>query len=359
MLVFSLSLILMVDDRFNGFFADWFYDNFMLEYSYFTDSNTSVIKIVPNWSALKLALTYCFIVGVVVISVLIYIITHYGVKHQMTYKMAKLKSNLDILIHSNQVDCSIEFIEIESMVLQLKNDLMQHQRLLETETQRRSDLITYLAHDLKTPLASIIGYLSLLDEAKDFPLAQQQKYINITLMKSLRLEELINQFFDLTRFSLQKLVLNRSRFDLALLFEQLQDEFNPLLRQRTLTIDCPAPLYFYGDGDKLARVFNNILRNAIAYSEQDSLIELSCHLEEALIITLSNTGSTIPENELDRIFEKFYRLDAARASTTGQSGLGLAIAWDIVKAHQGTIKAFSDQNKTSFVITLPNEIRKT
>ncbi len=182
------------------------------------------------------------------------------------------------------------------------------------------------------------------------------KYIGITLEKAYRLEHLINEFFEITRFNLQTITLNREKINLPLMFQQMADEFYPMLtpQGKQVVVKVPDGLVLWGDGDKLARVFNNILKNAIAYSYDDSIIEISAaQQEENVVITFSNHGNPISSHKLDTIFEKFYRLDTSRSSKTGGAGLGLAIAKEIVTAHQGDISVQSDDDQTVFTVVLP------
>lgn len=326
---------------------------YMLEVSY-TTGNTNVLKIVPDWSQIKISLAIIFVSVTLSMSLLCFILIRIFSKKRVEAKMKLLNKNLLELMQNPNYQYSEEFKEIEMNVMQTKNELVHHQQLLQIETQRKNDLITYLAHDLKTPLASVIGYLSLLDESTTLPKPYRLKYTRIALDKAYRLEELINQFFDVTRFNLQSLVIQKTKIKLNFMLEQLKDEFTVLLDGRTLSIQCPEDLMLQADGDKLARVLNNILRNAITYSDSSSLITLEAKKEDKhCLISVTNTGSSIPPYELEHIFEKFFRLDQARSSSTGQSGLGLAIAHDIILAHQGEIHAFSEENTTQFVITLP------
>ena len=216
--------------------------------------------------------------------------------------------------------------------------------------------MVYLAHDIRTPLTSVIGYLELLKEAPDLPVEQRAKYLSITLDKAYRLEQLINEFFEITRFNLQSIPLNRENIHLSYMLLQMAEEFYPILTPggKSVRLDVPEDLSLYGDPDKLARVFNNILKNAAAYSYPDTVIEIRARQERnAVRITFTNQGPQIPEAQLNAIFEKFYRLDSARSSSTGGAGLGLAIAKEIVTAHKGTISASSGPEGTVFTIELP------
>jgi two-component system sensor histidine kinase VanS len=202
----------------------------------------------------------------------------------------------------------------------------------------------------------VIGYLSLLDEAPDMPPEQKTKYVGITLEKAYRLEQLIDEFFEIARFNLQSIVLSKGKINLSFMLQQISDEFYPMLtpQGKKTFVDAPDGLFLCGDADKLSRVFNNILKNAIAYSYNDSIIYIKAEPKtENMIITFTNDGDPIPAEKLETIFEKFFRLDASRSSQTGGAGLGLAIAQEIVAAHGGTITAQSDQRKTIFTVTLP------
>ena len=245
---------------------------------------------------------------------------------------------------------------LELKLNESKTILEKRERDAREAEQRKNDLVVYLAHDIRTPLTSVIGYLELLKEAPDLPIEQRAKYLSITLDKAYRLEQLINEFFEITRFNLQSIPLNRENIHLSYMLLQMAEEFYPILTPggKSVRLDVPEDLSLYGDPDKLARVFNNILKNAAAYSYPDTVIEIRARQEEnAVRITFTNQGPQIPEAQLNAIFEKFYRLDSARSSSTGGAGLGLAIAKEIVTAHQGTISASSGPEGTVFTIELP------
>jgi two-component system sensor histidine kinase VanS len=248
-----------------------------------------------------------------------------------------------------------ELREVELRMNQAKQDAIRNAEIAKEAEQRKNDLIVYLAHDIRTPLTSIIGYLNLLDEAPDMPSAQRAKYVHITLEKAYRLEQLINEFFEITRFNFHTMTLSKQNIDLSYMLMQMKEEFYPLLSgsRKQIMVYTPETLMVYSDPDKLARVFNNILKNAIAYSEDNSTIEITAKQQEDIIaIVFKNTGS-IPKEKLSAIFEKFYRLDEARSSGKGGAGLGLAIAKEIITLHGGRIHAESDETSTSFTVELP------
>ena len=246
--------------------------------------------------------------------------------------------------------------DIENQMNQIKSDMLASRRAAEDAEKRKNDLVVYLAHDLKTPLTSVIGYLSLLQDERDLPETQRAKYTGIALDKAERLEDLINEFFDITRFSLTSVTLDRRSVNLSRMLEQIADEFIPMLHERGLTcaVNAPAGVMISCDPDKLQRVFDNLLRNAINYSYENTEITISLSVEgERAHVTFMNHGDTIPAAQLDRLFEQFYRLDSARQSRTGGSGLGLAIAKEIVELHGGSISAQSVDNRIVFSVTLP------
>ncbi len=256
----------------------------------------------------------------------------------------------------------VEFIELpkeledlEKQLNHLKREYEKKERLAKENEQRKNDLVVYLAHDLKTPLTSMIGYLSLLDEVKDMPTIQREKYIKIALEKSYRLEDLINELFDITRFNSETIVLEKEKLNIKLMLEQMIDDFYPVLKEENKKIDlicCENPCV-YGDPNKLARVFSNLIKNAIFYSLEDTIqIEVKKTKEEIQCV-IANKGKEIPKEKLQKIFEKFYRMDYSRTSKTGGSGLGLAIAKEIVELHGGKIYATSDSEFTKFYVHLP------
>lgn len=261
------------------------------------------------------------------------------------------------------VDETGEQVSLPGELVPLERDLRSIQRSLaagraqaKEAEQRRQDLVAFLAHDLKTPLTSVLGYLNLLRDDPGLTAEQRAKYTAIALDKANRLGELIGEFFDITRMDFAALGERGELIQLSLLLEQLSDEFYPAFAEKDLTCRCDiAPrLTVRGNADKLARVFDNVLRNAVSYSAPGGEVEIWAAEHEGWAeIAIRNQGLEIPEQELTNIFQKFYRLDQARSTRTGGAGLGLAIAREIVERHGGTIRAESDGRRTSFVIRLP------
>ena len=249
-----------------------------------------------------------------------------------------------------------ELSDLEKKLNYLKRESLTNEKLAREHEQKKDELIVYLAHDIKTPLTSMIGYLSILNEMDDMPKKQQEKYIKIALDKSYRLEELINELFDVARFNSEKIILEKEKLNLNLMLAQIIDDFYPTLSElnKKIELNNEQQIMLVADPDKLGRVFNNLIKNAINYSAENSNIRINVRKNEYnIIVDIINEGRQIPKEKLDQIFEKFYRLDSSRISKTGGSGLGLAIAKDIVQLHGGQIKAISSEKETLFRVELP------
>ena len=146
------------------------------------------------------------------------------------------------------------------------------------------------------------------------------------------------------------------------MLDQTVSEFYPILTEKNLTwnVDIAPDVWILCDRDKLARVFDNLIRNAVAYSYENSEISLSMETQKYKVeIILKNSGKTIPPQKLAHIFEQFYRADSSRSSSTGGSGLGLAIAKEILELHGGMVQAFSKDETIAFVLSLPLDCGKS
>lgn len=261
-----------------------------------------------------------------------------------------------ILDERAEIKLPSELSATERKLREVQGELKQRTFDAQLAEQRKNDLVMYLAHDIRTPLTSVIGYLNLLEEAPDMPSEQKAKYIGITLEKAYRLEHMVDEFFEITKYNLRQISISKEPIDLYYMLVQLTDEFTPMLRQNGNTIELIAPeeLTVFGDPDKLARVLNNVLKNAVSYSFADSPIRIAAEKEgDCIHIVFTNRGPSLPAERLEDIFEKFYRMDVARGSHSGGSGLGLAIAREIVTLHGGTISAQCEGNDISFHIALP------
>lgn len=227
----------------------------------------------------------------------------------------------------------------------------------ERESERtKNELITNIAHDLRTPLTSIIGYLELLTSGTSLPPELQRKYIEIAYSKTKRLEKLIEDLFGLTKMTYGKVAMHVGSVDIIKLLGQLLEEFYPSFAEKNLSYELQSNVpvkVITADGNLLARLFDNLIGNAIKYGADGKRILVKVAAGEDIVtISVTNYGYVIPEDELPMIFEKFYRVEQSRSTNTGGTGLGLAISKSIVDMHGGTITASSDLKGTVFTVKL-------
>lgn len=356
---FCVLLFYIADEVFNGAFSEWYESNIVSSnVVYIPETEENMIVREPDFTKVKGLVFTALFIGVMILLVAVIISSHiYGKKK---FKQAVTESarliNKYITQEKEAEAFPPEYAEISAQLAEIKADILRNEQVLKDETRRKNDLIAYLAHDLKTPLTSVIGYLSLLEEAPDLSVEQKAKYVHISLEKALRLEKLINEFFEITRYNLQQINIEKEKIDLSYMLVQMTDEFYPILKAHgnTVKLNAPENLMLSADPIKLARVFNNILKNAVAYSYQNTEIEITVKSTgNNVCISFLNKGMTIPKQKLDSIFEKFFRLNEARTTDDGGAGLGLAIAKEIVTLHGGTITAASENETIRFSVVLP------
>lgn len=276
----------------------------------------------------------------------------------MTKYFKEINQGIDALLvdDSKAIHLSPEMLPFECKLNAVKQTLKRQKAETALAEQRKNELVMYLAHDIRTPLTSVIGYLNLLEEEPDLPAEQRAKHVHITLEKAYRLEKMINEFFEITRYNSQQIKLKTEPIDLSYMLVQLSDELSPVLSAQgnSVVLEVDEDITVCADADQLARVFGNILKNAAAYGYPDTEIKISAEkTEEEVTIFFQNKGKTIPVERLPFLFDKFYRLDKSRTSDTGGTGLGLAIAKEIVLLHGGTIDASSENDTTIFAVHLP------
>ena len=294
----------------------------------------------------------------IVLSLILFAIILRFYLNEFSKYFKEINRGIDALIEENTGDIVLpsELTVTEKKINHIKHTLEQRKLATELAEQRKNDLVVYLAHDLKTPLTSVIGYLTLLRDESQISEELREKYLSISLEKAERLEDLINEFFEITRFNLSDITLEYSRVNLTRLLEQLTYEFKPMLLEKNLKceLEITSNVMLKCDVNKMQRVFDNLLRNAVNYSFDDGTIHIvATQNENNLSIKFTNCGNTIPQEKLERIFEQFYRLDTARSSRSGGAGLGLAIAKEIVELHNGTITAKSENEVIEFEVTIP------
>lgn len=347
--IIAISLIWLVAFLLSGRFANYVVNInqkwFRLDYD--------AARTLYQWT-FRNHLDLIFIIGTIIIFFIVLRIY----LSRLTKYFQEINQGMDELISesSEEVSLSPELSAMEKKINTIKHTLEKQKLDMKLAEQRKNDMVMYLAHDLKTPLASVIGYLNLLRDEEQISEELRQKYLSVSLDKAERLEDLINEFFEIAKFDLSNITLQYSRISLTRLLEMLLYEFQPMLHEKNLNcnLTISEDIMIRCDANKIQRVFDNLLKNAVIYSFEGTDIEITAAEQgENVEITFINHGDTIPEEKLERIFEQFYRLDISRSTGSGGAGLGLAIAKQIVELHDGTIVAKSENEMVEFKVTLP------
>ena len=251
-----------------------------------------------------------------------------------------------------------ELTDLAENLNRMEEDIQELIDKERTSEQSKTDLITNVAHDLRTPLTSILGYLELLRKNQKLSPEMQQKYLDIAYNKSVRLQKLIEELFGFTKLSYGKINMNVTKVDIVELLAQLLEESYPNFQKNGLSYDFVSnrkSQIIEADGDLLARLFDNLIGNAIKYGKEGKRVRVNLRADREIVtIKIVNYGYVIPENELPLIFDRFYRTDHSRtnASGPGGTGLGLAIVKNITDMHHGTVSVSSDLSGTVFTVRL-------
>ena len=296
------------------------------------------------------------LVGIVIFSVTFMILEEPGIRYLGRISDAVQSISQGNLNTEVDVTGDDEFSAMAANLNKMSSDI---RKLMDKEREAertKNELITNVAHDLRTPLTSIIGYLELLAGNTQIPQEMQHKYIEIAYSKSRRLEKLIEDLFGFTKLNYGKIAMHIGQIDIVKLLEQLLEEAYPNFEEKNLSYDLqsnvPAKI-ISADGNLLARLFDNLIGNAIKYGADGKRVLVKIHGEEDTVtVSVTNFGRVIPADELPLLFNKFYRVEQSRSATIGGTGLGLAIAKEIVDMHGGTIRVASDLNGTVFTVKL-------
>lgn len=250
--------------------------------------------------------------------------------------------------------------EIGEIVVQVNKMSDDIKRLVEAERealQTNKDMIACVAHDLRTPLTSVLGYLQLATDTEKYSVEERQKYAHIAMKKAIRLQGLIEELFSYTKLMSGEITLHYNEIDIVKLIEQMVEEFYPLFKENELeyTLKCNVDSFIMNiDGEMMARAVQNLISNAIKYGKDGKKVFIELEkFEHEVQIRVTNFGLIIPPESLEHIFDKFYRVEESRSSQTGGTGLGLNIAKEIAVLHGGTINVTSGSNGTCFTIALP------
>lgn len=241
-------------------------------------------------------------------------------------------------------------------------DAAQKAMAEEREIERSKDeMITNVSHDLRTPLTSILGYLGLIvnDEQGNLSRADMTKYAKTAFDKAGQMKSLVEDLFDYTQVRQVDFKLHWAPLDLAAMLQQLAVNYELEAKNKHVVVSAvtnPNSIEMVGDPDRLARVFMNLISNALKYGDGATFVRLSAKTfpsENIAEIRVTNNGEKIPEESIKRLFDRFYRVESSRNTKTGGTGLGLAIVNGVIEAHGGTVRVESNDGLTSFIIRLP------
>ena len=269
------------------------------------------------------------------------------------------EGNFDVNIQVMTVD---EFGQLARYMNQMKNNI---QVILEKERMTehaKNDMVSSVAHDLRTPLTSIVGYIDYVLEHPELDEELKRKYLEIAFRKAQYLEKLTNDLLGFVKLEHRDMTYQWVRLDLRQLLEQLIDEHTLNLENNGLRMEFSSTqdsIMMVADGNLLARLFENLLNNAMKYGKDGKCVRVELDKRGIYaIVRVINYGYVIPEKDLDKIFHKFYRVEQSRSLNTGGSGLGLAIAEQIVQIHKGMIGVQSDLRGTVFEVKLPVDLKE-
>ncbi len=302
----------------------------------------------------------------VLFAILIYIGIFLAYFHMFTRKtsdyLAEISGGIDE-IAKGDFRKSVRVVgedEIANIAEKINNMTREIQTLIENEREyekEKSDLITNVAHDLRTPLTSVIGYLDLVKGKSGLTNEDREKYVTIAYDKSKRLEKLINDLFEFTKVGAEKIQINKMNLNFKKFMEQMVEEFYPSFEEAELECIVQDELvqgHLMADPDLLARGIANLFSNAVKYGKDGKVIRVCLKEDrENIYLTLTNFGEIISEEDLGHIFDKFFRVENSRSVETGGTGLGLAIAKKVILLHHGKITVSSDFKGTVFSISLP------
>ncbi len=319
-----------------------------------TDRDNAFVELLTTFDAVVILIYVIFGIGIFTVTFLLlqeksmrYIAR---ISHAM-HSISEGDLNITVDIEGDD-EFSVMAASLNKMVGDLK-DLMDKEREAE---RTKNELITNIAHDLRTPLTSITGYLELLSGETKLDLEVQKKYIGIAYVKTKRLEKLIEDLFGFTKLNYGKMSMQVAKVDVMKLLSQLLEEFYPSFVDKNLSYELQSnvpAMVITADGNLLARLFDNLINNAIKYGADGKRILVKVNGdEEQVTISVVNYGYVIPTEELPLIFNKFYRVEQSRSTDTGGTGLGLAIAKNIVDVHGGSIDVTSDLSGTVFKVKL-------
>ena len=322
-------------------------------YSLMLNSNITGNTLVRTYN------TIAFFILIIPISIFVAIFL-FGINKRINY-LKYIISKVGSITNENFIEeldikGNDEITDLANSINIMSNRLKENYEKEKKIEKAKNELIVAVSHDLRTPLTSIIGYLELLKDDK-FPYENVQKdYLNVAYEKSVSLKKIINELFEFTKLNNNIVALEKISFNIATLVNQIVGEQIPFFNEKNIGVEIESTvqeLYCEIDIQKMVRVIENIVKNAEKYSFPNTIFKVSMmEINNNIKISFENTGESISKEELEKIFEKMYRLDKSRTGETEGSGLGLAISKRIVELHNGKLWAECNNNTIKFNILL-------
>ncbi len=241
---------------------------------------------------------------------------------------------------------------------ELSNNINSMAEKLQVSERLRQDLISIVSHDLRSPISLILGSLDLIGTDRSSLTERQKISLDIAHRQSLQLKEMTGTLLDISRLEAGKLELDMKKTDIAALLQEIIEITSPLAKDKGLYLNLEIrkePLFVMGDVNRLRQVFGNVLNNAIKYTSRGGITVVAYKREHAVVVSVTDTGIGMTEDEIGTLFQRFYRLKEAKESGEKGTGMGLYIVRLLMKAHGGSIKAWSSGpgQGSTFTIILP------
>lgn len=333
-------------NAFPTFFEDfWFFGDLFIEMK-----DQSLLEVNP--------FVYIFLLLLAIIAIVWRLrrrYRNYEIRHIISELHYIAQGNFEYRIPPSKDSDLQEFIDSIHVLVDSTIAAMEEERRLE---QIKDELITNVSHDIRTPLTSVIGYLGLVEQDRYHSIEEARGYVHTAYKKARQMKVLVDDLFEYTTVRQTDTPLNLITFDMVQLLEQLAIDFQIEAEEKGMDIEIHTSkerLMMEGDSEKLVRVFNNLLTNALKYGKDGKKIAIDIEQtkENHVQIAIKNDGEPIPNEALDQLFERFYRAETSRSQESASTGLGLAIAKGIVELHSGTITTETNNEWTKFIIDLP------
>lgn len=308
------------------------------------------------WDMIKGHMVIFIFLLYIILFFIIELIIHKKEQNLNVNAIMEIQERVNKLIKRETVNPNPLYLSIDNEIIQILEDRDKIHQLNRENIIQQNQSMAFLAHDLKTPLTSIIGYLTLLEDEPDISENNRRKYISIALDKSKELEKLVQQFFQLARFQMQSNNLNKEEVDFYNLIVQMRETFYPAITEKELKVylDMKEKLIILADADLMARGFYNIFKNAISYTPIGGNIWIKSFTEEKYhTIVFENEAPDFSPEYIHYIFDPFFRTDTSRNKEIEGAGLGLSISREIIENHGGNITAHYEDGKLKFNIKLP------